>query len=242
MTPQEVFHAVIAIRLHFSDWEYDYFRYHGRVKNAVYDPSETNSFFYAKIAQERDPEFFVAANLVENHRRWVGDFAKDRVTYARRSGNVGKLSYLIPQELDKLAPDFDANIHCEPGRHPRLIRAYLGGMVSLETAAILTDVAECLPYWREVMAEDAVGLGVATRLWKYIPFIRYDREKISNLIASYYDRHDNRNSKQTTQETRKWLHPSQTSCATLSPSSTRSQKTPSASPEASVETSATGSR
>lgn len=200
MTPHEVAQAVVAVRCHFSDWQYDYNRYNGKIANppALRDDSERP--FFERIANHRDPLFFIVANLVENHRRWIGDIATDVRTYPARKGNVERLTYLVEQDLEKMAPRLEDNFEYTQGRHPRILRDYLADRITLETAATLVHLARVTPAWIDSL--DVVGTATTIRLYKYAQFLPIDVAKIGKLLKSRYDRDVISPSQETTQ----WLH------------------------------------
>ncbi len=73
----EVFKTYLAIKLHFTTDNYDYFNYGGKVNCKLETFTKRNDrYFFHKLSKQYDKyeitDFFVA-NFLDDDRQWVGN-------------------------------------------------------------------------------------------------------------------------------------------------------------------------
>ena len=109
MTPFEAYKLYLALRMHFTQPKFDYFKYNGKV-NADINSFNTrrDKFQFAKLAKHRDPQSLIVSNYLTATPKWVGDFLTDEseqhfTDWQRRKES---LSYIVSQDLKKLEDDF----------------------------------------------------------------------------------------------------------------------------------------
>ena len=72
-----VYQTYLAVKQHFSDGSYDYFKYNGKIRvNADTFYARKDRFFYEKIARKfegKDEEIknYFASNLLDNPKVWI---------------------------------------------------------------------------------------------------------------------------------------------------------------------------
>ena len=70
--------------------------------------------------------------------------------------------------------------------HPILLKKFLGSEISLETICILLDLTGAKNHWDKKMQYDLVWDNTRTKIEKYTPFIKYDKEKIKNILLDHF--------------------------------------------------------
>lgn len=190
MTPYEAYREYVAIKSHFSTKTYDYFRFSGKVKNVTPSAYESrrDKLFFMKLAKHKDATNFLVANLVESDK-WVGDLAYNeeaQKTYQNWIKRTQSLTYNFSNDLSKLKEKFDDNLLVEENSHPYLLQLYLQKEISLETIAMLVDISGCFKYWNKNLNGDPVWKIVGIRIIKYIPFLKYDKEKVKKIVLDKF--------------------------------------------------------
>jgi predicted transposase YbfD/YdcC len=191
MTSFDVYKEYLALKNHFTSQSYDYFRYQGKLKvNASSFNQRKDKLFFQKLSKHPDVHNFLLANLSRNEKSWIKELA-----YSEDAERIYKdwlkrnqsLTYVIKNDLRQLITPFDSNLivsKVEP--HPRLLRLYLGGYVTLETMCILLDITKAKKHWDSKMEYDPVYEEVKKKIEKYTPFIKYDKEKFKKILIDFF--------------------------------------------------------
>ena len=181
----------VALKQHFSKPGYDYFKYNGKMR---LKPSSFNGrkdkLFFQKLAKRVDYKDFLIANLSVNEKAWIRDLAYSEQAekiYSDWQKRQQSLSYVFKQELGKLEEPFDSNLLCEDNEHPYLLRLYLSNEISLETICILLDLTKAYKHWDDKLKYDPLWDSISLKIKKYMPFIKYDKEKIKKIVVDKFN-------------------------------------------------------
>ena len=190
MSALECYKEYLALKNHFSKPSYDYFKYNGKVKvNASSFDSRKDKLFFQKLAKHPDVHSFLIANLAIDSKAWIRDLAYSETaekTYKDWLKRQQSLTYNFKQELNKLDEDFNNNFLIKDNDHPILLKKFLGSEISLETICILLDLTGAKNHWDKKMQYDLVWDNTRTKIEKYTPFIKYDKDKIKNILLDHF--------------------------------------------------------
>lgn len=190
MSALECYKEYLALKNHFSKPSYDYFKYNGKVKvNASSFDSRKDKLFFQKLAKHPDVHSFLIANLAIDSKAWIRDLAYSETaekTYKDWLKRQQSLTYNFKQELSKLDEDFNNNFLIKDNDHPILLKKFLGSEISLETICILLNLTGAKNHWDKKMQYDLVWDNTRTKIEKYTPFIKYDKEKIKNILLDHF--------------------------------------------------------
>lgn len=185
MTPFEAYKLYLALRMHFTQPKFDYFKYNGKV-NADINSFNTrrDKFQFAKLAKHRDPQSLIVSNYLTATPKWVGDFLTDEseqhfTDWQRRKES---LSYIVSQDLKKLEDDFISFFKVKDGQHPKLLTMYKQGKITIETLTILNDILHFFPIWDIRINDPIIWPNIRDKVIKYRPFLQYDRTKFKPII------------------------------------------------------------
>lgn len=191
MSAFDCYKEYLALKNHFSSPNYDYFKYNGKLKvNAASFNSRKDKLFFQKLAKHPDVHNFLVANLSRNSKAWIKELA-----YSDDAEKVYKdwlkrnqsLTYLVKNELNQLNPNFNENFTITNNSpHPYLLKMYLGGHITLETLCILLELSKAKKHWDSKLEYDPIYQDVKLKIEKYIPFIKYDKEKMKNIVIDYF--------------------------------------------------------
>lgn len=190
MTAFDCYKEYLALKNHFTKPDYDYFKYNGKVRSNV-DSFEkrADKFFFQKLAKHPDVRNFLVANFSENEKAWIRNLAYNESAeqvYKNWLKRQQSLSYLFKQELSNLDTNFNNNFACKENEHPLLLRKFLGNEVSLETLCLLLEFTGAKKHWDSKMQYDLVYDVIKTKIEKYSPFIKCDKDKLRKVVLDYF--------------------------------------------------------
>ena len=190
MSAFECYKEYVALKNHFTQPSYDYFKYNGksRASPATFE-ARKDKLYFQKLAKLPDPSNYLLSNLVENPKLWIKEIifsSTSQKVYGEWQRRQQSLTYLFKDELQKLDEDFNFNFIYKDNTQPYVMKLYLQNKISIETLAILTKMTSCLRYWEKKMQYDPVAMEVVTKIKKYGPFINYDSEKIKNIVVDRF--------------------------------------------------------
>ena len=188
MTPFDAYQLYLALKLHFKDEDYDYFKYQGKVKaNVDSFKARRDRYFFDKIAKLNSPLGFLLSNLIVAPNSYIRDLAygdEQKAIYDKWRKIRESLTYHFTEQLNKLDDDLKSSLVPFSAQHPEIIRKYLAQEISLETLCIICDITNCLPYWEAQKLNDTMFNEVVFLIKKYLPFIEYDKEKFKQIIRN----------------------------------------------------------
>lgn len=191
MSAYNVYETYLALRQHFTNPNYDYFRYSGKVRTNIESFNKRRDrYFFEKLSRKKTESevinYFVS-NFIQSSdpsKMWVGELKTNGdENYLNWKTRTQSLSYRFKQELNILTEKnhlYEA-LFSESGSHPRIIKQYLGGKVSIETLVILDDLTS---FMNKLNVDDVIVSLVIHKVKKYRPFLSYDKEIFIQEIRS----------------------------------------------------------
>ena len=189
--PYEVYIKYLALKSHFSDLNYDYFKYNGKVKawRSTFDTRKDKYFFY-KLSKKKDPIEYLVANFIGSNDFYIGNIRADEsdqiyMDYKKRKES---LSYVFKSDLSKMKENFNDNIVVPDNEHPYLLRLYMRGDISLETLTLINKCVNIFDYWDKELKDDIMWPDIKLKAVKYDPIMSVDINKYREIILSKFDK------------------------------------------------------
>lgn len=192
LTPYNVYEKYLAIRMHFVEPSYDYFKYSGKVRvNIEAFNKRKDRYFFEKLSRKKTEkqiiEFFVSNFIVSSNpsKMWVGELKdKGEENYINWKSRVQSLSYNFSQDLIKLTENCHLyeSLTTKSNSHPKILKWYLSNKISLETLVILNDITSFMSKLKELESYDPIVSIVSTKVKKYKNFLEYDKELFINMV------------------------------------------------------------
>ena len=193
MSGIEVYKMYLSLKLHFTTDSFDYFKYGNAAKASQQSfDSRRDKFFFVKLSrtfkEDELREFFVANMIVEDKvypATLVREGAKNYQEYLKRKQS---LTYRFKEDvftLHDISQKFD-KLFIIDGMHPPLLKAHLGGRISIETLAIFHKIFNYVENFDKIIKEEIVWKPIRNRILKYEPFIFIDKGKYKNIIKQQY--------------------------------------------------------
>lgn len=192
MTGYDVFEQYIAIRNHFKNKTYDYFKYKGKIKSATkesylkrrdYDKFEA----FAKEHKSIDMPGLLVSQFVENIDFWIGVF--DNKVFLDWKGRKNSLFYNFQSDLRtilKAVTDKQSfqRLFIHPKKqHPHILQLLLNRDIKPETFAIINQYYPFFDTLDKNISNHLVWEKKRTILKKYIRFIEHDEKKFKEYLT-----------------------------------------------------------
>lgn len=190
MTPFDVYKTYLAMKKHFTDTKYDYFKYAGKTRSslAAFNKRRDKYFFERmsrKLSDDEIKMFFIANFVATDNPSsvWIGEIMQSGERhYTSLSKRYQSLTYIFTQEVTQLFESDSLDRVFDPARgHPPVLKSYLSGDLSIETLCILDMIFN---YTRRLDKKlmDPVWETVSLKVRKYKPFINIDVFKCKKIL------------------------------------------------------------
>jgi len=195
VTPYQVYCEYLALKSHFSNRKYDYFKYNKKVRASLqsYYKRKDRYFFEKTSRKYNDEEIvnFLVANFVEStsvNQIWIGEIiSSGERTYADWTKRQQSLTYLFKEQSNELLSNNELEnlFSCSKG-HPTILKRFLGGDISLETFVIYDRIFSFRKKFDKEL-KDPVWETVSLKIQKYSPFLNIDVFKFKKILRDLVD-------------------------------------------------------
>ena len=195
VAPFEVYCEYLALKNHFSNPKYDYFKYNKKVRATITSFNKRrDKYFFEKTSRKyKDEEIvnFLVANFVEStsvNQVWIGEIiSSGERTYQDWTKRQQSLTYLFKEQSNELLSnnEFENLFSCSKG-HPTILKRFLGGDISLETFVIYDRIFSFRKKFDKKL-KDPVWETVSLKLQKYSPFLNIDVFKFKKILRDLVD-------------------------------------------------------
>lgn len=178
----------LALRTHFTSSKYDFFQMHGKLRATKESYNRRNDkLFFEKLAKAYDAELlrdFYVSNILED-KQYVTDLLDDSATsnFIRYQSRRQALTYNVSKDIDTVL----SNGSCEAfktnrNEYPGVLILYLQRRISIESLVIMNDFIKFADRFDDYYKDDVIWPKVSLKIRKYRPFLRYDREKMKQIL------------------------------------------------------------
>lgn len=193
MTPFEVYKSYLGIKNHFTRDSYDFHKYYGKSKLSLQTfYKRKDRFFFEKISRQHKEteiiDFFVSnfASSDNPQRLWIGEIIKNgNSNYIEWNKKMQSLSYVFKNELEDLLSNetFDGIFALNGNAHPKILKKFLSGKISLETLVILNKILGFKKNFDKKIIDPVWEL-TSFKIKKYSPFLNIDVSKFKDMLKS----------------------------------------------------------
>ena len=185
MNEFEAYKEYIALKLHFTS-DYDYFKYNGKTNVTPHSfDGRKDKYHFKRLATKYNDstirEYFVA-NLIGNNP-WVGNM--DMATYSQWQARTQSIEYIFQNDVENLltnVTEFDIIFNSDKGNHPKLVKAYLGKKISLETLVLFEKLLHFRKTFDKEIKEQIIWPKVSMLIEKYEPFVEANISRCRKLL------------------------------------------------------------
>lgn len=190
MTPYQVYIEYLALKSHFSNVKYDYFKYNKKVRaSASSFNARSDKYWFEKTSRKyKDEEIvdFLVANFVEStsvNQIWIGSLINEgERTYVEWMKRQQSLTYLFKEQSQELLSEIKLEdaFNCSKG-HPPVLKKFLGGKISPEILVIYDIIFQFGNVFDKKLI-DPVWETVSLKIRKYKPFLNINVFQYKQLL------------------------------------------------------------
>lgn len=189
----KAYQEYVALRLHFTQDKYDYFKYLGKVKTIKDSTFEArNDVFHFRRLERRykdDLTGFYVANMSQGVR-----FIREMVTveaekrYVDWKRHMESITYRFKQDMQNVTENCKdvAKAWSTSGDHPEVLRLYLGGKLSIESLILSDRVLKFQDNWDSRISDTIIWPDVSRLMRKYGPFIKADTDVVKKTMRQVF--------------------------------------------------------
>ena len=198
MTSYDAYRLYLAIKLHFTTPNYDYFKHNAKVNSSFNSFIKRNDrFFFHKLATKYGENLrdYYVSNFVDRPKTWVGDLVRSDgdTIYNKWKKYNESFSYnfrndcvLLRNVIDGDNIRFDDVFSVDSGQHPRLLRLLLSEQISIQSVIILDKVLGFVKRWDKEIKETIIWPEKSFKLKKLNPFIKFNLTKCKFIMKEVF--------------------------------------------------------
>ncbi len=194
ITPFQTYCLYLAIKSHFTQQKYDYFKYSGavRAKEESFERRRDKYYFVRLSKKYNESEMldFLVANFISGNK-WVGDLLEDVAhdTYIKYTKRKQAFTYYFTNELTALLSTVDDPrdlFICKSSTYPKIINEYLAGTISAETLSVLNRFI-CFfdRFDTQLDEDDIIWSAIRLNTIKLHSFLEYDKKRIKDVLKKH---------------------------------------------------------
>ena len=198
MTSYDAYKLYLAIKLHFTTANYDYFKHNAKVNSSFNSFIKRNDrFFFHKLATKyvENLQDYYVSNFVDRPKTWVGDLVRSDgdTIYNKWKKYNESFSYnfrndcvLLRNVIDGDNIRFDDVFSVDSGQHPRLLRLLLSGKVSIQSVIIFDKILSFVNRWDKEIKETIIWPEKSFKIAKLKPFVNVNLTKCKFIMKEVF--------------------------------------------------------
>ena len=189
MEPIDVYLMYCAMKAHFGNTDYDFITYKGKSRvsrDSFY--KRKDRFFFVKLSRkykEYDEirDYFIS-NFIKDRNGYISSFNNENY----ENWKIRRYSFygIFSEEIKPFVKEFNPLFEVKKSEHPKLMKEFLGGRLSLETLIVLDELVKFTKKWNQKLKDDIVWLDLKKIMNDYKRFLTIDKNKyriqLLNLI------------------------------------------------------------
>ena len=195
MEPVDVYLMYCAMKAHFGNTDYDFITYRGKSRvsrDSFY--KRKDRFFFVKLSRkykEYDEirDYFIS-NFIKDRNGYISSFNDENY----ENWKIRRYSFygIFSEEIKPFVKEFNPLFEVKKSEHPKLMKEFLGGRLSLETLIVLDELVKFTKKWNQKLKDDIIWLDLKKIMNDYKRFLTIDKNKyriqLLNLIEESNDK------------------------------------------------------
>jgi len=193
VSPFETYQHYLSLKNHFTNPKYDFFKYGAKTRASITSFNKRKDKYWFEKTSRKYSDKEVVDFLVSNftatdnpQNLWIGEIINSgERKYADWMKRQQSLTYLFKEQSNELLleNDLESLFDCSKG-HPKILKKFLGGNISLETLTIYEIIFHFSKNFDKKL-NDPVWESVNLKIKKYTPFLNinvFNHKKIIKEI------------------------------------------------------------
>jgi hypothetical protein len=201
MNAYDAYKRYVALKLHFQQKDYDYFKFSGsaKVSREKFETRNDKYFFQriAKLYDAKQLEQLLVANFIVNKAAWVGEVMSDvgRQRHIDFKKTCQALEYNFREDMEAIKqlidaqelPSFDSLFTVHQGDDwPELVTLTLHKTIRLESFIIMNKILNFLPKMNNRIEDSIVWPEMYQLCRKYSPFLNVDVKRFRTIMKNVF--------------------------------------------------------
>jgi hypothetical protein len=201
MNAYDAYKRYVALKLHFQQKDYDYFKFSGsaKVSREKFETRNDKYFFQriAKLYDTKQLEQLFVANFIVNKSAWIGEVLSDdgRKRHIEYKKTIQALEYNFQEDMNTIKqmidagdlPSFDSIFNIEQGDDwPELITLTLHKTIRVESFIIMNKILNFLPKMNDRIEDSIVWPEMYQLCRKYSPFLNVDVKRYRTIMKNIF--------------------------------------------------------
>jgi hypothetical protein len=194
MEPIDVYLMYCAMKAHFGNTDYDFITYKGKSRvsrDSFY--KRKDRFFFVKLSRKYKEyneirDYFIS-NFIKDRKGYISSFNDEN--YENWKTRRHSFYNIFIEEIKPFIKEFNPLFKVKKSEHPKLMKEFLGGRLSLETLIVLDELVKFTKKWNQKLKDDIVWLDLKKLMNDYKRFLTIDKNKyriqLLNLIEESGD-------------------------------------------------------
>lgn len=184
----DAYKKYLAIKLHFKQKKYDYFKYRGSLKitRSSFE-TRNDKYHFHKLSKKPDLELFLACNIRDNNDIWVGNLFDEKCVNAFRETQkkLQSLEYMFRNDMSQFE-SLDEAFVVKNGDYPKILNMFNRGEIMAETMIILNSACKVFDYWDKTISDTIIWPKTRQKLQKFAGFMNFNKEKYNDILKELY--------------------------------------------------------
>ena len=168
------------MKAHFHKSNYDYVKYKGktRISRDTFYKRKDRAFFVRlsrKYKSEEEIKNYFLSNFIKDRKGYVANFNDEN--YESWKLKRSNFFDMFVVEMNPFVKDFEPLFEVKKYNHPKLLKEFLGGRVSIETLIVLDELVSYTKKWDEQLGDDVVWPDLKRFMNDYKRFLTIDKNK-----------------------------------------------------------------
>ena len=193
------YQCYMALKLHFTTKDYDYFKYSGKTRSISEEKLKLRKDYHHFCRLERryssSLEDFFVCQFVFNPKKalWIGDMVdtQSQMIFTQWKKTLESFRYEMRLELEKLAEsDIRSLFKVSNGNHPEFLRALISKKIGLLTFLACDEVINFMPSWNQKITDEHIWPDISQRVEKFRPFFRrfeIDKSIVKDILKETFE-------------------------------------------------------
>jgi len=192
VTPFETYQHYLSLKNHFTNPKYDFFKYGAKTRASMtsFNKRKDKYWFEKTSRKYSDKEVvdFLVSNFVSTdnpQNLWIGEIINSgERNYAEWMKRQQSLTYLFKEQSSELLSENELEnlFDCSKG-HPKILKEFLSGRLSLETFVIFEKIFHFSKNFDKKLV-DPVWETISLKIKKYDPFINIDVFQFKKVLRA----------------------------------------------------------
>lgn len=191
MTGYEAYELFQALKRHFTQEKFDFFKYHGHINTSkeAFENRKDKWHFYKlsrKFGTKQELTDFLIANFLDNENIWVNNLLVEEadIRYIEYRKVMQSLAYTFENDCISLFEDCKEpnDLLVTKGDYPILLTKALRKEIHIQTLVLLNNILGFVPMWSKTITDTIRWPNYHMKMLKIASFLPQDSVRYKLIL------------------------------------------------------------